>query len=380
MIYIIVLIVLLLGFILFDVNRYKDHHNFYLYFEWLILVMLAGFRYKVGGDTIIYYNSFQNQPSLSELGTYDFSTSKYNILWFYFTGLCKLIYDDFFVVQIIHAIIVNTAFFSFFKKYAKYYFSAILLYFLMYYFTYNTEIMRASLCVSIFLYGFDYFKKRKWIRYCIIAVFAMGIHLEALVMFILPVVFVLSKIRTNLVNIIIFVLFCILTSFINIIPYLQSIFVLSQQMSFVFDIYSQQTIHINVFGYVMYIILMLPWLFYLWISKHEKNNILKGFILLYVFISFQAIHYSVFMSRVCDFLYPFTILALIKSVQIVKIRREVVLNIIMFFLFFISIGHRMNSYISNNHWLLFYPYSSIFDPQENEIRESLIYDIQNSNL
>ena len=158
MLYILIIIVLLYGSIHYSKN--EDKGNKYLLFEYILIVLVMGFRYKVGGDSLNYYLSFQSWPTLSEISNYQFDTSKYSFGWILFSALCKAVYDDFVTLQLAESAIVNAAFFYFFKKNTDKYFIAILLYAIMFLFTFNTEIMRAAMSVSIFLFSFELFKKK----------------------------------------------------------------------------------------------------------------------------------------------------------------------------------------------------------------------------
>lgn len=89
MIYILLLCVLLFGSIYFNNTKRKDSHNLFYCFEYLMIVCIMGLRYKVGGDTINYFYSFQTLPTFSELWNYDYSTSKYNIGWLLLSALSK---------------------------------------------------------------------------------------------------------------------------------------------------------------------------------------------------------------------------------------------------------------------------------------------------
>lgn len=126
MIYILIIFVLLYGSIHY--SKHEDKGNIYLLVEYFLIVLAMGLRYKVGGDSLNYFYAFQSWPTLSEISSYQFDISKYNVGWIFFSAICKAIYNDFVTLQLVQAAIVNAAFFYFFKKNTDRYFTANLLY------------------------------------------------------------------------------------------------------------------------------------------------------------------------------------------------------------------------------------------------------------
>lgn len=378
MIYIVLFIVLLYGCIYFNDKNKVDKGNKYLYFEYILIVLVMGLRYKVGGDSLNYFYAFDSWPTLSEIGNFDFSTSKYNWGWIFFAAICKAIYDDFVVLQLIQAAIVNAAFFYFFKKNIDKYFMAIFLYGVMFMFTFNTELMRAAMAVSVFLFGFEIFKKKQWVKFYILCMIAFSFHSEAIVMFLLPICYPLSKLKINFRNLILLLLISLTTvSAFNLIPQLANFISISNQMSMMFAIYSQETIDSNMNGYIVQIFFIMPWFFFLWLSRKEQNVFWRGFIILYIFFAFQQLRYMVFMERACDMLYPLVIVAIVDSIKRVRTSRNAIHKMGMVVSIIIVIGLRINSFTNNKHWKLFYPYSSVIFPEENPEREILLFEFQN---
>lgn len=84
------------------------------------------------------------------------------------------------------------------------------------------------------------------------------------------------------------------------------------------------------------------------------------------------------MNRACDMLYVFTIVAIIDALSRVKSYQEV-RRLLLAISVLVAVGLRVNSFISNKHWMLFYPYSSVFSPEENYKRETLLLEFQGIN-
>ena len=151
MIYCFVILVLLVG-LTYDSHQNTNSARFFWFFEWLVLFLLVGIRYKIGGDTIAYYEHYYLMPKLNEIDFRDMLAADYQPLWYLLCGLCKSISPDFVVLQLVLSFIVNASVFFFIKKYAKKPFLTVLLYFITFtYFNYNTEILRQSVTNSLFL-------------------------------------------------------------------------------------------------------------------------------------------------------------------------------------------------------------------------------------
>ena len=119
----------------------------------VILIAVAGLRYRSGYDTNNYMESFEHAPSLSDIiNGREFYGDP---LWMYIIGFSKEIYIDFFIVQIIQAVIVNCAVFWFIKRHSPKPFLAVLLYFILLWWNLCFEAMREAIAVSFFLFGLD---------------------------------------------------------------------------------------------------------------------------------------------------------------------------------------------------------------------------------
>lgn len=185
MIYLFVLILLILFTLHYDFNGIKPDISLKI-FLWIVFVLLAGLRYRVGGDTLGYMDYFTGIPVLSDLTAEFFKKDEYQPLWVLFCSVCKTISKDFTFFQIVHAIIINSVVFRFINKNTTHFFGGILFYFIFYYLYFNMEILRESLAISVFLLSLDAFLSKKWLKYYFIIIFAFLFHLSAVVLFFLP--------------------------------------------------------------------------------------------------------------------------------------------------------------------------------------------------
>ena len=113
MLYILIGFLLSFGIIIGKSNNKRLANRFY-WFECIVLILLAGLRNNVGGDTIGYMAYWGSLPTFTELKNFNFLIfGRYQPLWYYLNATAKYIYDDFTTFQIIHAIILNISIFVF---------------------------------------------------------------------------------------------------------------------------------------------------------------------------------------------------------------------------------------------------------------------------
>ena len=141
MIYIVIGIYLLALAIQFDFRGKGSAatRKFHFRLAFLILVALMAFRYRVGGDTLRYMDSYEHM--YGAIDTFDIG-GRLQPLWLLLNNFLHSISPKFLLFQIVHVLFINTVFFSFFKKYSKYLFVAIFLYYIYPYFIFNMEVIR----------------------------------------------------------------------------------------------------------------------------------------------------------------------------------------------------------------------------------------------
>ena len=80
------------------------------------MILVAGLRLVVGGDTQTYMSDFDRYPTIDEFTVFHFALFRYQPLWILINVLAKSIYPEFFVLQIILACIVNPVTFYIIQK------------------------------------------------------------------------------------------------------------------------------------------------------------------------------------------------------------------------------------------------------------------------
>lgn len=175
----------------YDILGHKCGSRYCYWVSCFILIIFSGIRYRVGGDTLGYFDSYKDFPTFQEFANTDFSTLPYEFLFYVFPACAKLISPEFYVFQFLHAIIINTIIFWFIKKHTPYKFITITLYFILIYLYFNMEIMRESLSICVFLLATDSLLNKKFFKYYILSLIAFAIHVSAFILFIVPILYLI---------------------------------------------------------------------------------------------------------------------------------------------------------------------------------------------
>lgn len=194
MIYFFIILFLFVLVIVFDIIGYRKGYYVFLSLSLFIFILISGLRYKVGGDTLVYMEEYESLPTIDEFSTFDISKTRYDYLWVVFCAFCKFFSGDYFFMQFVQAFIINIIYFYFICRNTSYRFTAILLYFLFGFLYFNTEIMRESVAIAVFLLAVQLYYSKKWLRYYTLCTIAFFIHSSALSLFLFPFV---SKIKLN---------------------------------------------------------------------------------------------------------------------------------------------------------------------------------------
>lgn len=392
MIYLLLISLLICLVIRYDINGVEKYKKECYLFVLLLLIILSGLRYRVGLDTISYlYSYYHETPKLQEISIDDLTFGK-DPLFMMLNSFVKTLGGKFYIVQLIHAAIVNSLVFLYFRRYSKCLFSCALLYFVMIYFVLNMEEMRASICVALSLFANDYIIKKKWLKG--VALYGVCCLCHASSVLLLLFVPIISFIRFNYKGL--FVLFAL-----AILGFVAMKFIM-ENYSVIIDIdeavdnrigyyltdEASTVGGVNVFGYIGTILgLIYPIVYLSYIKNHEKSSSLlavEPFLMLFVlfsvlslqipilyrYVRFYSIYNILFVSSfIIHLLHKQSILS--KGVQFLRM-------LIIMLPFFYSI---MKGYSDVKMYARYYPYASILDMETNNQRERVIlyYKEQNTS-
>ncbi len=183
---------LLLAFLFLSYRYdYRQRHlfrSFSFYAMYVVLVLVAGFRYRMGVDSLYYEWEYIYQvPTLGDMSWKYITESRYQPLYVLFEIICKTISKEFMFFQLVHAAIVNGIIFWFFRKFTRHTFFALFLYMLLLFLPFNMEVMRESVAVAFFLLGWPAFRRGNWFVYYIFAFLSFGFHISAIVTMLVPI-------------------------------------------------------------------------------------------------------------------------------------------------------------------------------------------------
>lgn len=152
-----------------------------------LLIIFSAFRFRIGLDSMRYEDSYADIPTIFNLKFSDILSIPYEPLWIIFCSVLRGISTDFFLLQLTHALIINSVFCSFIYKNTTMPFVALLVYVVAMYFQFNFESIRESLSIAVFLLFWKKSDKRKFWLYigCLICIL---IHYGAIILLLFPCV------------------------------------------------------------------------------------------------------------------------------------------------------------------------------------------------
>ena len=211
MIYLVIFILLVILAIRYDIQGKTKYRDQWYYMVLVILILVAGLRWRIADDTARYLYSFYHEtPYLWNLTGEGLLYSGTPPLWILLNSIVKAIGGKFFIVQLIQATIVDTLFFKYFKKHSPYPFACVVLFFFWRYQYFNMMIMKAAMALSIIMFANDYLLEKKYKKWFLLIIVATGFHQSSILMLITPFMLFL---RLNMLGV--FVLVC--TYFIGMI-------------------------------------------------------------------------------------------------------------------------------------------------------------------
>ena len=344
----------------------------------IILIIVAGFRFKLGIDTYSYTNEYKYFPKLSQLTISFIKESNYRILWILFEATCRTITSSFYFLQIVLAIFVNFAVFKFVKQYSLYPFLTILFYYLLFYLNLNMEILRESIPICIFLFGISFIINKNYFKYYILAIIAYFFHESGIILFIIPF---LTRIKWDkrlfIFVITLLVIFSGLLSiyFVNYIKNLDFLFNSNKFGYFEFQSASSGNQFLsNIIKYVVTPSVVLL-LFFKKLTTFEKS-----IIFLYILFSILSTQSFIFYRIRDYFLIPFLISVTNGFTLGVnkKFNNLISKGAFLFcFLFIFLYKYYSGNNKGYNIYLNFYPYNSILNedlPQSRVLNFQKVYD------
>ncbi|MDE5883056.1 MAG: EpsG family protein [Muribaculaceae bacterium] len=188
MVYLIALIAALIGIFFNDKIPSSLRKGYYIALC-VYMILLIGFRYKVGIDTIMYMQAFRHLPSLEDLFLGNFRTkTRFEPGFMFVCAVCKLFSSEFWPVQMVMSAITTGSIFVFIYRYCRNIFTGVVFYIIFQWLYFSLEVMRESAAVGIFLLNYKNLQEKKWVRYYLFSVFSIVFHYSAIIIWFFPFV------------------------------------------------------------------------------------------------------------------------------------------------------------------------------------------------
>lgn len=407
MIYFLVLIFLLWLSYLYDYRGQKRGFKLSFAITLILFIAIAGLRYRVGGDTSNYMKYFDLVHTWDSLSATDFTKSRFAPGFVFLTSSLKTLINDYLFFQLFHATVINCVVFWFIRKNCKHVFFALFLFFNFLYFYLLFEQVRESFAVAIFLLAWPAFKRNCWWQWYLASICAFMMHISAFIMFFLPIInlpwirniFIYGRRTWVICFIVLLISFVIQTTlfrYVQMIAVTESMFDRAQAYG---SMNSEETFNINrivgnFFQFIIYPLLALYFLNAEYKQQHlnaqQKNTFDKEnmMVLMSVYISILSIFVGIFV-RYNNYFFLFAIITMSDWVfsKLYIARKYVRLGYLYWILIFIPMLS-FNIYITYltpvnksgtlKPYMMYVPYSSMFDQTKDQDREKTIIYIRRS--
>lgn len=377
MIYFIVLFLLLILTVRYDINGKEKYRDQWYNAILIILILIAGLRFRLGEDTINYlYMFYHDTPDLLDFDVDTFLSSDQPPLWILLNSIVKTFGGKFFVVQIIQATILNTLMLKYFKKHCPYPFACVTLFFLWRYQWYSMVVMKAAIALSVILFANDFFLEKKYVKGILLILLATGFHQTSVLLLITPFLLFL---RFNMIGV------AILFSAFFIGAFLQSklgdvfaLFEMAEGMSNKLDDYLDsdfmtQNHNLNYFIVNIFPIIIYPVLSLIYLKRNCKDAqilALEPFIM--IALIFQMMQFNInIMYRYIYIYTPYYIIFIVHFFVEFSKRSVVLEKTVAFARTFIVVLPFLVSlaYLFPLTHVDFYPYSSVIERSVSKDRE-----------
>lgn len=186
MIYIAIFVYLIVLAFLYDFCGYRKRRKLHLLISLCMLVLVAGLRYRIGSDTVVYMDDFKYYPVLSGLQWNDFTDTRHDPLWILLNVCCKTLCNDFTIVQCVVSLVHISLMTKFWKKVCpSFLFSVLLFYYMFEYLKMNMEVMREAIALPLVLIALLALSERRGWKAVLLVITAAMFHRWSAVVFVL---------------------------------------------------------------------------------------------------------------------------------------------------------------------------------------------------
>lgn len=359
--YIIAIFIVILG-ILYNKKMSQSVRKAYLGLILIYIILLIGFRYRVGIDTINYMRAYPLSPLLHNFWNINIFNERFEPGYLLICAICKLFSKDFWLSQLVMTAITNCCVFIFLFRYCKNPFIGIFIYFILQWLYFSTEIIRESVAIGIFLLNYRNIERKRWVKYYLLSLLSIFFHYSAIIIWFIP----LAKfIKFNIYYLL---ACCILLAITPIVERLNALLSIAAVAGRI-DQYvaSAETLNLN-WRVAEFIKSAFPAIGAVVLLTYYKINYkFKPIALLQILFCAGAFAIPIIFSRFTNYTSIFIIVIISNLLDIHKIK----LSVRVLFVGFILMTQLNYYYKMYRAWI---PYISIFDPQHIRERESLWWE------
>lgn len=381
MIYLALLLYLIILCCKYDYGIGKRYRTLSYIFSCILLILVAGFRYRIGFDTINYMESFYS-PYYPPLSEFSFRGDYGNdILWVFINSLAKSVGGGFYTVQFIQAAIVNIVVFWFIKKHSPKPFLGILLFFLFQWWNYCFEAMRESIAIAFYLLGLDaLISENSYKKYYLRVWPAALVHTFGFITFLFPLI---KYLKVNKYLPFVFVGFLVL--FFSISDLMNSMVEgmvgvdgLAAEKATKYiesDIYGESTLSMaGVISLFISRVIPIAFLIYvLYLDKSKETEVFIPYLLCYILVVFLRIAMPIFF-RFYNYFEVMLIIAITQAVSLPKINRHSLRHfatVAVVALMVLIRAFELTEPAGYEAYKRYFPYNSVFTQDYNERSEAV---------
>ncbi len=373
MIYLFVASLICYLIIQYDINSKSENKKFWYVVVLVLLILIAGFRWRLGSDTPTYLTSFYYEtPTLDKFLN---DVPLMSPLWELINSIVFTLGGRFFIVQFIQASFVNTLYFLYIHKHSRYIFTCVLFYYVWMYTNQNMEVMKAAMAIVVCLFGNDYIIDGKLRKGFFLYLIGCLFHISSLMMFLNPLLLFLRFKKRAIVffALVFFLGYIIKTNIGNYFLLFGSEGNIADKVATYAnsDEYGVINHNINwfIFNVLPFIIYSFACIYYL---RRKKNYCLKFEPFILVGLMYMILMWNVFIFyRYVHFYRIYFILIFVEAIYTI-VHRSYLQNKKLFFLKSFVLFFPILIYMSLYNFQrkeMYYPYSSIFERTIDKERE-----------
>ena len=342
----------------------------------VMLILIAGLRWRLGTDTPSYiYHFYHDIPTLGKL-TEDELGFGAKPLWNLLNSLVKTLGGRYYIVQLIESTFVNVIVFKYIKKHSRYIFTCLFFYYLTMYFSLNMEVMKAAMSIVVCFYANDYVLEKKWLKAYFLYFIAVLFHPQALVVMLMPL---FLSLRLNWFSMVGFIALYFVGIIINakfgdylmLLEFDESIAdktqALASDESSIGQVHSQVYMLKTIYIYILYAFIILWYL-----KKKTLSKLLTFEPFLIFYIGFYVIAINVFIAYRFSMCYAIYLVLAISEIFVDAFNKGVnfskgvsyARSLVIVLPFILLVGQQRMS-----RSFRYYPYSSVITRKVDKERE-----------